>query len=527
MVPHLIHLNSSGHAVWSKTYTSAHAFNVYDFRVLADGSLGFVGAMATDAGYSAAWFMHTNSTGGELWNATYGSDDNYAANSFFEASSDVYILIGDIQEGTGEYATFDIWIAKIATPVLLDPAENQIHEISAHFSYQLNATSPIGLDTWVLNDSTYFSISDEGLVQNASVVPVGMYGLAATVNDNYDRKKTTSFLVTVIDTSTPVWHPPPTDQMSEYGLEFYYDVDALDYSGVSTYWLNDTRFSMSPAGEITNATFLDLGDYPLAVSVNDTYGNALSQDLIVTVQDTTPPLPTNIGDVLFEVGVDPGFWLNWSCTEFLPSSYQLLLDDTPIASGLWTGLSVNYYVSGHDFGLFNYTVVFEDTSGNTGTDTVLVYADDTIAPTVNSPLDIYYLEGTTGSSILWNATDLHPYSYSIYRDGVLIRSGGWAEDNAVTIMVEGLSPGEYNFTIVVFDISGNYVADSVFVVVEGYGTTTAVTTTTTSFNETEWQSRVNELIGQIGLLTIGLGVVGAVSAASIILVILSVRRTGK
>jgi hypothetical protein len=519
-VPMLIYLDSSGTPVWSKTYTSGHSFSVNSLQVLADGSLAFVGQMLTDTGYLAAWFMHMNSTGDELWNATYGVHANYAGNSILEVSPDVYILAGDIREGMGEDTTYDLWLAKITIPLLLTPAENQIHEISAHFSYQLNATTPFELDTWILNDSTYFAISVEGLVQNASVVPVGMYGLAAAVNDTQGNKKTTSFLVTVIDTSTPVWHSLPADQMSEYGSEFYYDIHAADHSGVSTYWLNDTRFAMSPAGEITNATPLDLGDYPLMVSVNDTYDNALSQDFTVTVQDTTSPVPNNIEDILFEVGMDPGFWLNWSCTEFLPFSYQLLLDDAPIVSGPWTGFSVEYYVAGHSFGLFNYTVVFEDTSGNTGADTVLVYADDTISPTVNSPLDIYYLEGTTGSSIIWIASDLHPHSYSIYRDGILIRSGGWAEDYAVTVSADGLTPGVYNFTIVVFDVSDNYVVDSVFAVVEG----SAVTTTTTSFNETEWQSRVD---GQISLLALGLGVIGAISAASIILVLFSIRRMGK
>ena len=524
----LIHLNSSGYMTWTETYTSAYAFGAHDLQVLSDSSLALIGEMYTPEGHPAVWFQRMNSTGSVLWNATYGTDANYAGNSFVEVSPDVFVLVGDIREQVGETTYYDMWIAMISTPLLLNPAENQIHEISTHFSYQLSAESPVPVDTWVLNDSTYYSISGDGLVENASIVPVGTYGLAATVNDTYGRTKTTEFSVTVMDTSAPVWQPLPADAVFEYGTVLYYDLNAVDHSGISTYWVNDTlHFGTSPSGEITNATTLSLGDYPLLVSVNDTYDNILSHEITITVQDTTTPVPENVQDVMYEVDVDPGFWLNWSCSEYLPSSFELLLDDVHITGGPWTGSDVTYFVSGHDFGTYNYTIIFEDTSGNTGSDTVLVYADDTIAPTVTSPLNIYYVEGTTGSLIVWNATDLHPYSYSIYRDDVLIRSGGWAEDNIITISVDGLAPGDYSYSVQVFDVSGNSVSDSVIVSVGASGTTSTTTTTTTTFNETEWQSRVSVLIGQIGLLTIGLGIVGSISAASIVLVIFTVKRMSK
>ncbi|XOB46885.1 MAG: NosD domain-containing protein [Candidatus Nealsonbacteria bacterium] len=82
------------------------------------------------------------------------------------------------------------------------------------------------------------------------------------------------------------------------------------------------------------------------------------------------------------------------------------------------------------------------------------------------PNDVTYEEGTTGHNISWTATDLNPGTYKIYRDGLEIDSGTWESGIAITINVDGLAIGSYNYTIVATDAFGNVASDTVWVTVE-------------------------------------------------------------
>jgi parallel beta-helix repeat protein len=88
---------------------------------------------------------------------------------------------------------------------------------------------------------------------------------------------------------------------------------------------------------------------------------------------------------------------------------------------------------------------------------------DIIPPVVDSPADITYEEGTTGHIISWNATDNNPGNYIIYREGVEVDSGSWTSGVAITINVDGLTVGSYNYTIKVTDAFNNTATDTVLV----------------------------------------------------------------
>lgn len=94
------------------------------------------------------------------------------------------------------------------------------------------------------------------------------------------------------------------------------------------------------------------------------------------------------------------------------------------------------------------------------------------------PEDIEYIFGQTGYNITWIFSEDDPDTYIIYRDDVLIESGAW-DGSSITIAVDGLDPGLYEFEIYVNDTNGLPNVDTVFVtVLEGdppfvnaYGTT--------------------------------------------------------
>jgi hypothetical protein len=148
----------------------------------------------------------------------------------------------------------------------------------------------------------------------------------------------------------------------------------------------------------------------------------------------------------------------------------------------------------------------------------MVIVQDGTLPIIDSPADIIYFEGDTGNSITWNPSDLHPMSYEIFRDGVSIRSGMWnSSSESITTVVDGLTFGVHNYTIVVIDIGANSAFDQVDVVVQA---STSSTTPTTSTQPTQTTTPGNPNVPQIPVepilmiivTWIGVGVLGFVIA---------------
>ncbi|MHA2303083.1 MAG: hypothetical protein ACXACD_19225, partial [Candidatus Thorarchaeota archaeon] len=108
-------------------------------------------------------------------------------------------------------------------------------------------------------------------------------------------------------------------------------------------------------------------------------------------------------------------------------------------------------------------------------DTVMVTVTDTLAPTSDSPLNVDFEEGALGYTITWTLYDANPNSYAIYRNNTQIESGPW-NGSAITISLDGLSIGVWNYTLVVQDTMGFATSDTVFVTVAVQSPTTPTTT---------------------------------------------------
>ncbi len=116
-----------------------------------------------------------------------------------------------------------------------------------------------------------------------------------------------------------------------------------------------------------------------------------------------------------------------------------------------------------------YTVVLTvtDADGDISSDSIVISVRDTLPPVLDSPDDITYEyeQGTTCYNITWFVTDDNPYTYTIYKNDIEIASGVWISGIPITINVDGLLPGSYDYTIVVQDLLGNSAADTVIVTV--------------------------------------------------------------
>ncbi|MDH5646813.1 MAG: BspA family leucine-rich repeat surface protein, partial [Candidatus Heimdallarchaeota archaeon] len=88
-----------------------------------------------------------------------------------------------------------------------------------------------------------------------------------------------------------------------------------------------------------------------------------------------------------------------------------------------------------------------------------------ISPDLTSPDDFSYIFDSTGNEIVWSVGDRNPGTYTITRNGTLLVTSNVWVNGTLTLNVDGLSVGIYEFIISVLDIDGNEALDVVVITV--------------------------------------------------------------
>ncbi|MDF1537314.1 MAG: hypothetical protein P1Q69_00195 [Candidatus Thorarchaeota archaeon] len=288
------------------------------------------------------------------------------------------------------------------------------------------------------------------------------------------------------------WGILPTASQSGESLYIYANVSDSDSLMGEVYASMQLDDLANVAGELQwNGTCYD-GDFTwpesatLAVHIfaRDQAMNSQTSDVISLV-DAISPTINQPSDIEYNEG-QIGHNIPWEPSDPVPSHYILYIDGTPYSPADWSGFQIVVNVDGLSIGVHNYTIEVFDDADNSITDTVLVTVLDVTDPTIDSPDNISYTEGETGFSITWTPFDAFPASYEILRNGTSLRAGQWnTTSETITISVDGLEAGTYNYTIVVTDLAGNFLSDTVLVSVAEVDTTPTSTTSTTTDTTTE------------------------------------------
>jgi hypothetical protein len=128
------------------------------------------------------------------------------------------------------------------------------------------------------------------------------------------------------------------------------------------------------------------GVHEVKLTLYDTLGFSESDVVIVTVVDTTPPDINSPADVEFEEATT-GNSVEWTCYDLYPDTYSVYVNSSIDISAAWAGGNIEIILDGLEEGFYNLTLVVEDTSGNSASDTVLV--------TVTPPTGLGGLDTTT------------------------------------------------------------------------------------------------------------------------------------
>ncbi|MFW9964811.1 MAG: OmpL47-type beta-barrel domain-containing protein [Candidatus Sifarchaeia archaeon] len=298
----------------------------------------------------------------------------------------------------------------------------------------------------------------------------GVYSFDLTVFDATGLSAIAVAAITVVDTTNPVVTITPestTVEEGSFGTEITWIATDL-YPESYILWIDESPFASGPwvgGPVIITIDGLLLGTYNYTLTFIDESGNAASTFVWVYAEDTTPPSIDGPTEIVYEAGTT-GNWIYWIASEPHPLEYMISLNGEPIILGLWGGNNLQRNIDGHDPGTYYYTLTCWDVFNNVGSHEVVVIVEDTTAPIVWGSDDLVYEAGVPGHSLTWSFTDLYPKYYVILRNGSLIDSDIWTGFD-ITISVDLLNPGLYNFSFVAYDLYGNYAVDLVWVNVEG------------------------------------------------------------
>jgi hypothetical protein len=222
------------------------------------------------------------------------------------------------QRGWGTANRSILLLPDITLPYFNPQPTNQTVEFGTAFSYDVNASDNVAVDTFAVND-TNFTVNRSGYITNVSSLIVRIYSLNISVNDTSGNKNSTTINITVQDTTSPAFTVLSNPSIT-YGDALSTQFNASDLSGISRWWINDTaRFTInSTTGLFTNNGTIAVGTYNVNLSVNDTYNNVNSTIVTVTVNAQSSSSSSSGGG-----GGGPSCTSSWNCTEWSKCSSSL------------------------------------------------------------------------------------------------------------------------------------------------------------------------------------------------------------
>jgi len=260
------------------------------------------------------------------------------------------------------------------------------------------------------------------------------------------------------DTESPVANAGP-DQTVEVGTQVTFNSGgSTDNVGITnrTWTFNDggarTLYGSSP-----KYTFSSVGTFTVTLTVRDAEWNVASDTVVITVQDTTPPVANAGPDQTVGVGSLVTFDGSSSTDNVGVVNWTWSFQD-PVGKTLW-GVAPTYTFN--HLGAFTVRLNVTDAAGNWGVDTVEITVQDKTAPTANAGADQTVNKGTTvnldGSGSSDNVA-VTSYTWTFNDGGAKSLSGvhqTYAFNNA----------GVFVVTLNVTDAAGNYDLDTVTITV--------------------------------------------------------------
>ncbi len=287
----------------------------------------------------------------------------------------------DAHGNTGS-ASFTVTVQDTTPPVVSVPADKTIE-----------ATGPDGA---ALSFTTSASDLVDGPLPpscspaSGSTFPLGATTVTCSATDAHGNTGTSSFTVTVQDTTPPVVSVPADKTIEATGP----DGAALSFTASGSDLVDGP---LAPSCSPASGSTFPLGATTVTCSATDAHHNTGSASFTVTVQDTTPPVVSVPADKTLEATGSAGAAVSYS------ASASDLVDGPLAASCVPVGLV--FPASVFPLGTTEVTCSATDAHGNTGTASFTVTVQDTTPPVVSVPADkTVEATGPAGAALSFAAT---------------------------------------------------------------------------------------------------------------------------
>ncbi len=200
---------------------------------------------------------------------------------------------------------------------------------------------------------------------------------------------------------------------------------------------------------------------------NQTSAEVLTFSLkIINHPENNSPFIVSPGNCMTSFTNKANVNITWTISdEHSGGSYFVYLGYNPVVSDRWWNGSISFNLASLSIGNNRITLVALDIIGNQATDTVWITVfDDTVPPSIGHPSDIKWDEESSKVNITWTRDNCYPLNYTIYQNGTIKASGSW-NTTELTISIDDLSPGVYNFTIIICYETGLSSRDRIIVTI--------------------------------------------------------------
>ena len=319
-------------------------------------------------------------------------------------------------------------------------------------------TTLLSSGAWESGVTLSFSVDDIGIMVGDNAMKIEMIDLAGNIA-SYQW----TFALSDITAPTLLTAPPNLILYEHNYTQIAYpfwSVEDLD-SQPGTFTINlDGNTIVQGIWSNANGTielpipYLLPGMHHYDAYFRDATGNTLYSPIDLVLYDIIKPRILGTDYIRFEP-LYSADWFEFYISESHPSQFSLYRDGTLVDSGSLTSGFPYLFVRITDLstGLYNYTMVAEDESGNIGRLSIKVQVTDYTPPSIVRPSDMIISEGTLDQMIIWEIREANPQTYSLYRNGFLLESGALT-DSSFNHSLAGLLVGEYIYTLIVSDALG-------------------------------------------------------------------------